>query len=266
MTVRQWELPKSGFLEIGGKRLEFAAFGPPPRDAPSFVLLHEGLGSVAHWKDFPAKLSDATGCGVFAFSRGGYGRSSAVSLPRPLNYMTKEAAETLPRVLDASGIRKGILLGHSDGATIAAVYAGLVSDRRVAGLILIAPHFFAERTGIDSIRRTGNHYESGGLKQKLQRYHANVDNAFHGWCEAWLNPRFKEWNVADVIDGIEVPVFAIQGEQDPYGSLAQIEELKARLAQPPEVLIMKDCGHSPHRQKQQNLLNAVSEFANRVGT
>ena len=163
-------------------------------------MLHEGLGCTALWRDFPRQLTEATGFGVFAFSRAGYGQSDAAELPRPLDYMTREAIDVLPQVLDAIGFERGILLGHSDGASIAAIYAGSVEDFRVRGIVLMAPHFFTEPMGLAEIAKAKIAYEQSDLRAKMAKYHKDPDNAFHGWNDAWLHPQFKQWNIAEVID------------------------------------------------------------------
>src|SRR5262247_2214345 len=174
-------LANEGMLDIGAMRLEYRMIGPRPHEAPTIVMLHEGLGCVGLWGDFPDQLQTATGAGVFVYSRAGYGRSSPVKLPRPLTFMHDEARAVLPKVLDAIGFRRGLLLGHSDGASIAAIYAGTIQDHRVRGLVLMAPHFFTEDMGIAEIARAREAYASGDLRQKLARWHAEVDNAFKGW-------------------------------------------------------------------------------------
>ena len=174
-------------------------------------MLHEGLGCVALWRDFPRRLAAATGFGVFAYSRAGYGQSDPVPLPRPLDYMTREARETLPELLDAIGLRRGVLLGHSDGASIAAIYAGSVEDFRVRGLVLMAPHFFTEKGGLASIAAAREAYATSDLRAKLAKYHRDVDNAFRGWNDAWLDPGFKAWNIADAIDYLRVPALGDSG-------------------------------------------------------
>ena len=171
--------------------------GPRPDAAPTLVLLHEGLGCVGLWGDFPEKLQEATGAGVFVYSRAGYGQSSPVTLPRPLTYMHDEARDMLPRLLDEIGFRRGLLIGHSDGASIAAIYAGSHQDHRVGGLVLIAPHFFTEDAGIASIVEARKAYETGDLRQRLSRWHADVDNAFKGWNGAWLDPDFRQWDITE---------------------------------------------------------------------
>jgi pimeloyl-ACP methyl ester carboxylesterase len=227
-------------------------------------MLHEGLGCVALWRDFPRRLAEATCLGVFAYSRAGYGHSDSVELPRPLDYMTREARETLPGVLDAIGYQRGILLGHSDGASIAAIYAGAIEDFRVRGLVLIAPHFFTEESGLAAIASARSAFEAGDLRPKLAKYHRDVDNAFRGWNDAWLDPGFKSWNIADVIDYWRIPVLAIQGADDPYGTLAQIREIENRAYSPVDVEILKGCKHSPHTEQPEATLAAIADFCARL--
>ncbi len=190
-------LDDSGFLSLGSQRLEYRMIGPQPDAAPTLVLLHEGLGCVGLWGDFPDQLQAATGAGVLVYSRAGYGQSSPVPLPRPLSYMHDEARDVLPRLLDAIGFQRGLLIGHSDGASIAAIYAGSHQDHRVGGLVLIAPHFFTEDAGIASIVEARKAYETGDLRARLARWHADVDNAFKGWNGAWLDPEFRKWDITE---------------------------------------------------------------------
>jgi pimeloyl-ACP methyl ester carboxylesterase len=180
MAAFRWIEGVGGEVIAEGKRLEAVAHGPSPRQAPAVVMLHEGLGCVALWRDFPARLAAAAGLGVFAYSRAGYGQSDPVDLPRPLDYMTREARLSLPAVLKAIRLERGILLGHSDGASIAAIYAGEHSDERINGLILMAPHLFAEEGGLASIAEARRSYKTGELRARLAKYHAHVDNAFLG--------------------------------------------------------------------------------------
>ena len=264
MAAWNWRDGAAGLVEIDGRRLEAVSFGPPPEAAPTLVLLHEGLGCVALWRDFPRKLAAATGFGVFVYSRFGYGASDTCSLPRPLDYMTREAVEVLPRVLDAIGFRRGILLGHSDGATIAGAYAGTVEDFRVRRLILMAPHFFTEAGGLASIRAARDAYVHSDLRAKLARYHRDVDAAFKGWCDAWLDPDFERWNVAEVIDYWRVPTLAIQGRDDEYGTLAQIHEIETRTYSPVDTLLLDGCKHQPHLEASAATLAAIVEFCARL--
>ena len=260
----EWSPSPAAPLCIGALALEYACWGPPPARAPTLVLLHEGLGSVGLWKDFPARLAQATGMGVFAYSRAGYGRSDPITLPRPLDFQTREATEVLGPVLNAAGIGQAILLGHSDGATIAAIHAGSVSDQRIRGLILIAPHFFTEPEGLAAIHAAGKAYESGTLKAKLARHHNDVEGAFRGWHGVWTDPEFESWDVADVIDHWRIPCLAIQGTADPYGTLAQIAEIEGRIYAPFESLILADCGHAPHQEHTKETLTAITAFCGRL--
>ncbi|MDE0310436.1 MAG: alpha/beta hydrolase [Acidiferrobacterales bacterium] len=263
MTQVRWADGATGFISAGGHRLEFACFGPPPHDAPTIVMLHEGLGCVGLWRDFPELVSQSIGFGVFTYSRAGYGQSDAVELPRPLDYMTIEAQDVLPDVLDSIGLRCGILLGHSDGATISAIYAGTVSDPRIRGLVLIAPHFFAEEVGLSQIQRAAEIFRTGELRLKMAKYHRNPDVAFRGWNDAWLHPDFVRWNVSDVIDHLRIPVLAIQGEDDQYGTLAQVREIESRVNAPFEKLILPQCQHSPHLSRPQETVAAIARFSMR---
>lgn len=253
-----------GRLLAGGKTFEYACWGPPPAEAPTIVLLHEGLGCLALWRDFPERLAGATGFGVMAYSRAGYGQSDAAELPRPLDYMTREAVEVLPQVLDAIGFRRGLLMGHSDGATIAAEYAGRVPDHRVRGLVLMAPHFFTESGGLAEIARARDAYAGGDLRARLGKYHRDPDNAFRGWNDSWLDPGFRDWNVSEVIDYLRIPTLAIQGREDQYGTLRQIDEIESRAYAPVDALILEECRHAPHQDRPEAVLDAVAEFCARL--
>jgi pimeloyl-ACP methyl ester carboxylesterase len=259
-----WHPGETVKFRAGGATLEGRAFGPAPGDAPTLVLLHEGLGSLGLWRDFPAKLTAATGCGVFAYSRRGYGHSDPVQVPRPLDYMTREAIDVLPDVLSAIGFRHGVLIGHSDGASIAALYAGGVQDHRVRGIVLMAPHFFTEPEGLASIAETRDAYQSGNLRERMAKYHADVDGAFWGWNKAWLDPGFEAWNIEDAIAYIRVPVLAIQGEDDKYGTPAQIHALEDGLYSPLDVEIFRGCGHSPFIDQAEWTIAAITDFVRRL--
>ena len=254
-------LSPTGFLRIGESDLEYRMLGPAPLDAPTIVMLHEGLGSAAQWGDFPQALQAATGAGVFVYSRAGYGASSPVKLPRPLDYMHREALEVLPKLLDQIGFRRGLLLGHSDGASIAAIYAGGVADHRLNGIALIAPHFVVEDVSVASIAEIKKTYENTGLRERLARWHTDVDNAFYGWNGAWLDPKFRTWDISDYLAYIRVPVVLIQGEADQYGTIRQVEIAQEECYCPVEVTLIKGAGHSPHREAPGQTLHAISEFS-----
>jgi len=257
-------LPDSGFLAIGPHRLEYRMIGPRPGDAPTIVMLHEGLGCAGLWGDFPDKLQQATGAGVFVYSRAGYGQSSPVALPRPLIYMHDEARDVLPALLDAIGFTRGVLLGHSDGASIVAIYAGTHQDHRVGGLVLIAPHFFTEDMGIASIVEAKRAYETTDLKQKLARWHKDVDNAFYGWNGAWLDPDFRKWDITGELAYIRVPILIVQGEDDQYGTVKQIEAAERECYCPVEVALLKGAKHSPQREAPEPTLAAITDFVANV--
>jgi len=257
-------LNSTGFLRIGASDLEYRMIGPAPADAPTIVMLHEGLGSVGLWGDFPDRLQAATGAGVLAYSRAGYGASTKVTLPRPLDYMHIEALDILPKLLDATGFRRGLLLGHSDGASIAAIYAGGIQDHRVRGVAMIAPHFVVEDIGLAAIAETRKAYETADLKAKLARWHSDVDNAFYGWNGAWLDPKFRSWDISEYLAYIRVPVAILQGADDQYGTIRQAEIAEQECYCPVEVTIIPGAGHSPHREAPEATLHAISEFANRI--
>ena len=257
-------LAPTGFLRIGSADLEYRMIGPAPEDAPTIVMLHEGLGSAELWGDFPDRLAAALGAGVFAYSRAGYGRSSASVLPRRTTFMHEEAREVLPRVLDAIGLQRGILLGHSDGASIAAIYAGSVEDHRIGGLVLLAPHFFTEAFGVAEIARMREFYGTGDLRAKLARWHQDPDNAFYSWSGPWLDPEFRKWDITEELAYIRVPILIIQGEDDQYGTLKQIETAKEECYCPVEAVILPSVRHIPHRDAAAETLRAIVDFTGRL--
>lgn len=257
-------LPPTGFLRIGASDLEYRMIGTATDAEPTIVMLHEGLGSVGLWGDFPEKLQAATGCGVFAYSRAGYGASTLVKLPRPLDYMHREASDVLPPLLEKIGFRQGLLLGHSDGASIAAIYAGSRQDHRVKGVVMIAPHFIVEDISVKSIAEIRTAYETTELKGKLSRWHKDVDNAFYGWNGAWLDPKFRDWDISEYLAYIRVPVAIVQGERDQYGSLRQVEIAKEECYCPVDVTVIPNAGHSPQREAPEATLDAISQFTSAV--
>jgi pimeloyl-ACP methyl ester carboxylesterase len=254
-----------GHLQAGGLRLESEWHGPGPEAAPTLVFLHEGLGSVSMWRDFPARLAQATGLGALVYSRAGYGRSDPVPLPRPLRFMDDEALTFLPDVLDAASVRDAILVGHSDGGSIALLHAGSGRGDRVRGLVLEAPHVFCEELSVRSIAAAAKRYREGDLRRALERHHgANVDVAFWGWNRAWLDPRFRDWNIEASLSGVRVPVLLIQGEDDEYGTLRQLDAIEKGCRGPVERLVLEQCGHSPHRDQPERTLEAMATFVRGV--
>jgi pimeloyl-ACP methyl ester carboxylesterase len=345
---------RAGSIQVCGGTLETGWWGPRPAEAPTLVLLHEGLGSVALWRDVPARLAAATGWGVFAYSRFGYGNSDGTPVPRPMTYMHDEARMVLPEVLGAAGIERAVLIGHSDGGSIAAIYAGSfspvpagrVSAGRVSaghvsaghvsappvswpgsarpptssqdappqvvggrakpghdtvghhtrrddtgshdagshdtgghdtgcrgtrrddpgtnpvllGLVTIAAHFVVEDLNIASIRRIKAEYETGTLRQRLARYHRDVDVAFRGWNDAWLDPRFRDFDITGFLPDIQVPILALQGEDDPYGTDGQLRILEGNVQAPITTQLIADARHSPHLEAADNTLAAIASF------
>jgi pimeloyl-ACP methyl ester carboxylesterase len=249
---------------VSSKKIEAAWHGPRPEEAPTLVLLHEGLGSVAMWKEFVQQLAERTGYGVLVYSRLGYGQSDPVDLPRPLTYMHREAREILPAVLDQAAVRKVILVGHSDGASIATIYAGSRQDFRVRGLVLIAPHFFVEEISVRSIAAAKDAYERGDLRPRLAKYHRDVDAAFWGWNQAWLDPQFRDWRIDEYLAYIRVPILIVQGEDDQYGTPAQVAVAERETYCPVEVRLLAGAGHSPQVDRPEETLAAIGEFVTRV--
>jgi pimeloyl-ACP methyl ester carboxylesterase len=257
-------LAPTGLLTIGASDLEYCMIGPSPDDAPTLVMLHEGLGSAGLWGDFPEKLQAATGAGVFVYSRAGYGASGPVKLPRPLDYMHIEALQVLPKLLETIGFRRGLLLGHSDGASIATIYAGGIQDHRIRGLALIAPHFVVEDISVISIAQIKNTYETTDLRSKLKRWHNDVDNAFYGWNGAWLDAKFRDWDISEYLAYIRVPIAILQGADDQYGTIRQVAIAQEECYCPVDATIIPGAGHSPHREAPGATLDAIAEFAGRI--
>jgi pimeloyl-ACP methyl ester carboxylesterase len=263
MTLRD-----NGFIEVGASRLEYSWTGPPPDEAATFVLLHEGLGSAERWGNFPARLAatgrGGRGRGVFAYSRAGYGRSSPSAMPRGIRFMHEEAHDVLPRVLDLIAFERGVLVGHSDGASIAAIYAGSIADHRIRGLVLIAPHFFAEDFGIAEIARMRTAYQTSDLRARLARWHNDPDNAFYGWSGAWLDPAFRSWDITEELAYIRVPILIVQGVDDQYGTLRQIAVAREACTCPVEAVILPGIRHAPQREAPEATVAAIADFVERL--
>jgi len=244
-------------VRVSAKRLEIALYPSTSADA-TIVMLHEGLGSVAMWKDFPERVAKATACGVLVYSRYGHGKSGRLAEKRPVDFMHHEAKVVLPEILAQHDIQRPILLGHSDGASIALIYAGTWPER-VRGLILEAPHVFVEEFGLRSTRAIRKLYESGDLPKRLSRYHDHVDEMFRGWNDIWLDPKFRDWNIEEYLGAITCPTLVIQGENDEYGTVAHVEAIQRQVSGA-QALILPNCGHSPHRDQRELILDAISKF------
>ncbi|MCC4113786.1 alpha/beta hydrolase [Aromatoleum toluclasticum] len=251
-------------LRVGGKNLEYVRLpsAHPREGAPAIVFLHEGLGSVSMWRDFPQKVADATGCEAIVYSRAGYGRSDPADLPRDTRYMHDEGLAVLPAFLDALQLDRPILLGHSDGGSIALICAG-GTGTQLSGVILMAPHVLVEDISVDSIAKAKVAWQSTDLPARLGKYHADVDAAFWGWNDIWLHPDFRAWNIEEYVPRIACPVLAIQGEDDEYGTMDQIDRIAAQ-ARDVDVVKLADCRHSPHKDQPAAVIEAVGEFVNRI--
>ena len=246
----------------GGRRIEFAWQGPGPGDAPTLVFLHDGIGCAATWRDVPEALARETGCGALVYSRAGYGGSDPVPLPRPLTYMHEEGFYGLPAVLDATGVRTALLVGQSDGGSIALIHASRPeADPRVRALLLVAQHVFCEEVTVRAIEQSREEYLHGDLRERLARHHGeNVDCAFWGWNRAWLDPGFLDWNIEEFLPAVTVPVLVVQGLDDPYGTLRQVEAIERQCGGPVRRFVLDRCGHSPHRDQRERTLSAMADF------
>ena len=247
------------FADLGGRRIEYRFIPGEATAHPTLVFLHEGLGCVALWRDFPDHVAALLHAPAMIYSRFGYGGSDGLMARRTPQFMHDEALVHLPRLLDALAIDRPLLIGHSDGASIALIHAAL-ADRDIAGLVLMAPHVFVEDVSLASIAHIRDTYLTTDLKERLSRYHAHVDDAFLGWADAWLDPAFRDWSIEALADHIRVPVLLIQGVNDEYGTLAQIDRIAARVHGPVERLVLQACGHSPHRDQEQAVLDAIARF------
>ncbi|MGE5145461.1 MAG: alpha/beta fold hydrolase [Candidatus Eiseniibacteriota bacterium] len=261
------------FVNAGGHRLDYVWIGPGPDDTPTLVFLHEGLGSIAMWRDFPAKVAEATGLGTLVYSRYGYGKSDVLKESRKVEYMHDEAFVALPEVLNALGVKAPILIGHSDGGSIALLYGGSVAARRAGkgvdgpaplALITMAAHVFVEQLSVDSIAGAKTAYETTDLPKRLGRYHDDVDKTFWGWNDIWLLPAFFHWNIEAYLPTIACPVLAMQGEDDEYGTVKQVEAIRDKTGGPVTVCMLPKCKHSPHRDQPALTLDAMKGFISRV--
>ncbi len=251
-------------LEVGGRNLEYRWSGPAADEAPTIVFLHEGLGSAGTWRDFPDRLASATGCGALAYSRPGHGGSDAPSGRRTLRYLHEEALDVLPAVLARFGIRDPVLFGHSDGASLAIIHAG--SGRHsVRALVFEAPHVFVETVTVEGVAEAARKYETTNLRERLARHHGpGVDALFSAWSGIWLSPGFRDWNIEEFLPGIRCPVLVVQGEEDPYGTVRQVEAIVGKVRGPATSLVLPGCGHSPHAERPDAVLEAAAGFVRRA--
>jgi pimeloyl-ACP methyl ester carboxylesterase len=233
-----------------------------PGVEPAIVLLHEGLGSVARWRDYPQALAAATGRRTVAYSRRGYGKSPPVDGPRSVDYLHREALDVLPAFCRAHALDDPVLVGHSDGASIALIHAG--AGHAASGLVAMAPHVFVEDLSIASIAAARDAWTTTDLKERLAKYHDDVEGAFRGWNDVWLDPAFRDWNIERYLGGIRCPVLLMQGKDDEYGTLAQLDAIDRQVGGPVERLELEECGHSLQRDQRERTLAAVADFVARI--
>ena len=248
------------FFSVGGVELEYK-FIKGKSDRPTIVLLHEGLGCVGTWKDFPEKLAQKTGLSVLVYSRSGYGRSSPIMLPRPSDFHSREALEVLPSVLEKMNVEKHFLLGHSDGASIAIIYAGSKPRPNLKGLILLSPHLATEKKCVQQIEKAISLYATGRLRAQLRKYHGdNTDCAFLGWSGVWVSPSFIDWNIEQYLLGIEIPLLTFRGADDPYNTAWHVETIRQTVSSSVEHYELAESGHSPHVDAFQIVMGSVGDF------
>lgn len=245
------------FVSAAGHALEYMRI-EADADKPVLVFLHEGLGSITQWREFPQRVVAATGCPALVYARYGYGNSDLLAEPRDIEFMHREAQVALPELLAALGIAAPILIGHSDGASIALIYAG--SGHALRGMAIEAPHVFIEQHNMNGIRAARQAFESTDLPQRLAKHHRDAAKTFYGWHDAWMSSAFQHWNIESFLPAIRCPVLAIQGEDDAYGTMAQLDAIARQVAGPCELLKLPDCGHTPHKEQPEKTFAAVTRF------
>ena len=251
-------------VQAAGRSLNSEWVGAGGPGAPELVFLHEGLGSIGQWRDFPARVAQATGCRALVYERYGYGQSDVLQEPRrTVRFMHEEGLVALPEIRERLGLERPILVGHSDGASIALIHAG--AGYEVRGVAAMAPHVFIEPVCITSIEEAARKFEATDLPQRLGRYHRDPRRTFYGWADVWRDPRFERWDIRDdYLPAVKCPVLAIQGYDDEYGTMAQLDEIAARVKGGCELVKLRGCGHSPFRDKPEEALAAISSFIRKV--
>lgn len=256
------------WITVQGRRLEVQRIAGSRAGAPELVFLHEGLGSVSLWRIFPAQVATATGCPVTVYSRYGSGDSDVLTEARTVGFMHEEALQALPEVLAQLEIENPILIGHSDGGSIALIFAGSPRPEGsggVRGLVLLAPHVFVEDLSVRSIAEAKVRFETTDLPEKLARHHRDAAKTFWGWNDIWLHPEFRSWNIEEYLPRIVCPILAIQGLDDEYGTMAQVRAIGRQAGGPVEIMELEECGHSPHRDQTEAVLEAIRKFVGRMG-
>jgi Predicted hydrolases or acyltransferases (alpha/beta hydrolase superfamily) len=247
------------YFRAAGQRLEYAWFGDKSSNASTLVFLHEGLGSLSMWRDYPAAVADVLGCRALVYSRAGYGKSDHATFPRSLRFMHDEALIVLPEVLKHFEIQQPFLIGHSDGGSIALIYTGS-NPSAVRGVVVEAPHVFTEELTVSSIAAALQQFQKGDFKQRLARHHSDVDHTFLSWSDVWLRPEFRSWNIEEFLPGMRCPLLVIQGKDDKYGTMQQVKAIQEKCGSSVETLWLPHCGHSPHRDQPEATLSATVRF------
>lgn len=247
-------------LIASGRRLEYRLIGGSDTNRPTLVLLHEGLGSLSMWRDFPERLATLTGCSVLVYSRYGYGWSDVLAEPRDASYLFHEALVSLPEVLKQLDISKPVVIGHSDGGSIALIHAGNFDTR---GVVVLAPHIYAELKTLLGAKAVREQFEKGVLRKLLQKYHRDPVSTFYGWNDAWLSEQFRSFDITSLLSRISSPVLGIQGNQDEHGSMVHIDEIATR-AKDVQLLKLDDCRHSPHIDQRDKVLHAIDAFCRKL--
>jgi pimeloyl-ACP methyl ester carboxylesterase len=250
-------------VDVAGGPVEYEHVAGDP-DLPALVFLHEGLGSIDLWRGVPAAVRAVAGGRhrVVVFARHGYGASAPATMPRPVSYMHHEADVVLPRLLDALDIERPVLIGHSDGASIALLFAGAGGD--VAGLVCLAPHVFVEPESIAGIEQAREVFASSDMVDRMARYHADPEATFRGWNDVWLSPEFLDWDITDRLPAIDAPMLLVQGDADQYGTFAQLDAIDAAVSGIVEQLRVPGAGHSPHLDARDQVVAAIAAFLGRL--
>lgn len=251
-------------IEVLGRRLRTRRLALSPSDtsnsSPTLVFLHEALGCIELWRDFPLALASTTGCNALIYDRLGHGKADPLSTKRTLRYVHDEALIGLPEVLRICNVDDSVLIGHSDGGSISLIFAA-EHPELVCGIVSEAAHVFVDELTLSGIRYAVDLYENGNLKEKLMRYHGdNTEPIFRAWCDTWLSPEFADWNIENSLPRVRCPVLVIQGEDDQYGTKEQVEAITTQVAGPSESLIAPNCAHIPHHQARDTVLRAMTQF------
>ena len=265
MTRRHEPVPDLHVVEVGVCRLEYVDLPAAVADQPALVFLHEGLGCIGMWRGFPDAVAEVTGCRTVVYSRRGYGGSDPFDAPRTPRYLHDEALEVLPVLRGALGLDRVVLIGHSDGASIALIHAG-AGRWPVDGLVVMAPHEFVEGVTLEGISAAVRDWEATDRASRLGRYHRDPEQVFRAWSDTWLSPAFRAWNIENYLPAIRCPILAVQGEADGFATMAQLDAIAAKAIAAPwvEQLRLPGCGHSPHRDRQAEVVDAIAQFVRRL--